>query len=253
MVILNVTAIHSHPRYWGPDSLIWRPSRWIISNHTPAISTDSFVNTSLKITNEKLMEPQPGTFFPWSDGPRVCPGKQYAQVEFVAVISALLRNYRVDPVPLAREDSQGARKRFLATLADCQFNMTLHMKNPEIVAVTWTRRWVEGESIWRAKFYSCFYFICFFLRKKIPGSRRERMSVPSKGEIHLSSQDEISSHLFFWNHKILYRDRFNFQLTTNVFKQVPSYLNGQFFCLKLAKPVLRGSTRKIIGVVYTKK
>ena len=90
--------------------------------------------------DETLLTPKRGTFFPWSDGPRVCPGKKYAQVEFVAVLSTLLRMHRVDPVPKPGEGMEDARQRVLDVLADCGFGLTLYMRKPNSVAIKWTCR-----------------------------------------------------------------------------------------------------------------
>jgi len=39
----------------------------------------------------------------WSAGPRVCPGQKMAQVEFTAVVLALLRKHRIGIVQLEGE------------------------------------------------------------------------------------------------------------------------------------------------------
>ena len=57
--------------------------------------------------------PIKGTFLPWSDGARVCPGKKFAQVEFVALTVALFQDRRVEPMPEAGESVEAARKRML--------------------------------------------------------------------------------------------------------------------------------------------
>lgn len=43
------------------------------------------------------MPPPPIGFYPWSGGPRVCPGQKFAQVEFVAVLACVLRGAKVKP------------------------------------------------------------------------------------------------------------------------------------------------------------
>ncbi|KKY20233.1 putative cytochrome p450 monooxygenase [Diplodia seriata] len=50
--------------------------------------------------------------------PRACPGKKFAQVEHAAVMAALFHSHRVEPVRLAGEDMEQARKR----TADCIAN-----------------------------------------------------------------------------------------------------------------------------------
>ena len=135
MVILNVTAIHTHPKYWGNDSLVWRPSRWIEPKPTVGGET-----TPGSLDDETLHSPEPGTFFPWSNGLRVCPGKRYSQVEFVAVLSTLLRRHRVEPAKMEGESMSEARQRVLDRLTDCKFTMTLHMRDPSSVAMQWIPR-----------------------------------------------------------------------------------------------------------------
>ncbi|KAL8940112.1 MAG: hypothetical protein Q9216_002993 [Gyalolechia sp. 2 TL-2023] len=141
-VILNITAIHTHPQYWGEDSLIWRPSRWIglgdASNDSPPLGGNAMVLARLK--DEDVHQPAPGTFFPWSDGSRVCPGMRYSKVEFVAILSTLLRQHRVAPRRLKNESEEDARRRVLNKLGDCRFAMTLYMADPKSVTLYWTAR-----------------------------------------------------------------------------------------------------------------
>jgi cytochrome P450 len=75
-VILNCSALHTLPSYWGADSLVWRPGRWLDGK-------------------EEIIQPPPGRSNPWTVGPRVCPGKKFSQVEFVAVIARLFQKERL--------------------------------------------------------------------------------------------------------------------------------------------------------------
>lgn len=94
-VSVNSIALHTMPRYWGSDSMVWRPNRWIPCSQDAKGRED-----------EKFLQPTPGSYVPWANGPRICPGKKFSQVEFVAVISCLLRRYRVEPVLLQGESPQ---------------------------------------------------------------------------------------------------------------------------------------------------
>lgn len=105
MLIPNHVAVHTHPRYWGSDCLKWRPSRWIQSK--PSIDSTNIET----LDDECLVTPQKGSFIAWSEGVRNCPGKKFSQVEFVASIAALFRDWRVDPVPEPSESLEMARKR----------------------------------------------------------------------------------------------------------------------------------------------
>lgn len=128
-------ALQTHPRYWGPDSLTWRPSRWVLSSSE---STRSDLST--RLSQESLLMPEKGTFVAWSEGAQSCPGKKFAQVEFVATMAALFRNYRAEPIALGGETPDAARKRVLEVVKDSNVELLLQMQNPESVSVKWSRR-----------------------------------------------------------------------------------------------------------------
>lgn len=93
VVIPSLIALHSHPCYWGEDALVWRPSRWI--EHA-SDSTSADIGT--RLSRERLLVPEKGAYFAWSEGARSCPGNKFAQVEFVATIATLFRSHCVQPV-----------------------------------------------------------------------------------------------------------------------------------------------------------
>ena len=97
-IICTFTSIHSHPRYWGADVDLWRPGRWIKTT-PPAPDAGSEGNGRSVFDRESLSTPPRGSFLPWADGDRVCPGKKFAQVELVGALSALFAGgWRVEPV-----------------------------------------------------------------------------------------------------------------------------------------------------------
>ena len=123
-IYLQLAALHNRPDYWGSDSMIWRPDRWIDSN-----------------AKEGLIEPPSGTFFPWSGGPRICPGKKFSQVEVVAAIAYLFRSHRVGPVLEPGETVEdGSARLFKDTIDDFGLTMTIRLRNPEKVKLAWERR-----------------------------------------------------------------------------------------------------------------
>jgi cytochrome P450 len=125
-ILLNFVTLHSWPRYWGSDSLDWQPDRWITKDNPVA-----------PLSREELFQPAPGMFIPWSSGPRVCPGKKFAQVEFVAVIARLFRKHRVVPFVGAGETLETAKKQIWKSIADSKLEITLQMENPEKVRLVW--------------------------------------------------------------------------------------------------------------------
>ena len=130
-VNINVQALHTDAKTWGPDSLLWRPDRWL--KPSPPVNQPGAVN-------ESFIEPVPGAFIPWADGPRVCLGKKFSQVEFVAVMASLFGRYRVKPVVCSGQNEEEARKACLKMVDDSAISaITLQMRNPRNVALRWER------------------------------------------------------------------------------------------------------------------
>ncbi|KAL9609797.1 MAG: hypothetical protein Q9167_005451 [Letrouitia subvulpina] len=129
-VSINVQALHTDPTTWGSDSLIWRPSRWMVQDPSSRVGV-----------NEHLITPRTGTFIPWADGPRNCPGQKFAQVEFIAVIATLFSSYRVEPV---LEDGQSlgiGQKNLLSMVEGSAISaITLQIQEPRKVALKWEKR-----------------------------------------------------------------------------------------------------------------
>jgi cytochrome P450 len=119
----NATA-QCKEEYWGSDALIWRPDRWIKKEET----------------SEAFVHPMKGSYVPWAHGPRVCPGKKFSQVEFVAVISYLLTDHRVRPVLIRGESEKEALERILRVIKDSHFELAIKMKHPEKLKVRWEKK-----------------------------------------------------------------------------------------------------------------
>lgn len=135
LILPNSMALHTHPRYWGEDALTWRPSRWIVP---PPSERNSDGDLELS-TEESMLVPKQGTFLPWSEGARICPGKKFAQVEFVAVIASLLRTHHVKPIVHFGEDFHHARQRILDIMNDSNMGFSLQIRNPTSASVEWVR------------------------------------------------------------------------------------------------------------------
>ncbi|KAF2100319.1 cytochrome P450 [Rhizodiscina lignyota] len=125
----NVVMLHLDPEVWRDvnhasdpdfvrqskddrdDEFHFRPSRWINPSSSP----------------QPFFQPRKGSFVPWSAGPRVCPGQKMAQVEFTAVMLALLRRHRIDAVPIGQETLTETEARLDATIQDSISILTLQM------------------------------------------------------------------------------------------------------------------------------
>lgn len=128
-VSINSMALHSMPRYWDSDSMVWRPGRWITT-----------VQGEGGLKAEEFFQPVPGSFVPWAHGPRICPGKKFSQVEFVAVISCLLQRHRVELVLLEGESPAQASERILKLVDDSELEVTLKMRHLGEVKLRWTAK-----------------------------------------------------------------------------------------------------------------
>jgi cytochrome P450 len=125
-VIINVAGIHTNPSYWGPHALDFRPDR--------------FITSTGKLDEEVLLQPLNGNFMPWAAGQRVCPGKKFAQVEFVAVIAKLFMKHRVSPVLESGENLAMASERVKKCVLDSGIEVVLKMKHPERVQLAWEKK-----------------------------------------------------------------------------------------------------------------
>ncbi|PSR75303.1 putative cytochrome P450 [Coniella lustricola] len=128
MFIPSYAAVQTDSKYWGPEALEWRPSRWIQEGGKPG--------------HEQFNDIKKGTFLGWSEGARDCPGKKFSQVEFVASMAALFRDWRVDPAPLHdKETREEARARVLDLIEqDSAPVLLLQMLHPEKAPLVWKKK-----------------------------------------------------------------------------------------------------------------
>ncbi|KAM5465926.1 hypothetical protein MauCBS54593_006174 [Microsporum audouinii] len=120
LTIINNTAIHHNEANW-PHPHIIEPRRWLMADPnsfdpTTANTTppdDPLQPATTTVSQPTVTPSRPGTthrrgtFMTFNEGPRSCPGRRFAQVEFVAFFAQLLWDHRlglVDESTAARED-----------------------------------------------------------------------------------------------------------------------------------------------------
>ncbi|KAL8711211.1 MAG: hypothetical protein Q9220_004356 [cf. Caloplaca sp. 1 TL-2023] len=131
-VNLNVQALHTDPKTWGEDSLSWRPTRWFTETSRDGLPLKEHAGS------QTFISPPRGSFIPWADGPRVCPGQKFAQVEFVAVMATLLGSYRVKPILRNGQSDDEGREALMDMVDDSAITaITLQMRHPDRVALCW--------------------------------------------------------------------------------------------------------------------
>ncbi|TGO87147.1 hypothetical protein BPOR_0247g00120 [Botrytis porri] len=131
-IIANSNALHSHPRYWGNNCLEWHPQRWVLAK------TEN--TQSSPVEREYIRIPPKGSYQPWSDSIRTCPGKKFSQVEFVAAMVALFKRNRVEIVREEGKTKEEAKDRVMSVVKDIVIVVLLQMRSPEKVGVRWVSR-----------------------------------------------------------------------------------------------------------------
>lgn len=120
-------SIQVHPTIWGDDALIWRPSRWLEPLRDPS-------------QGEELKSPPLGAFVPWSEGKRVCPGKRFSQVNFVAALAAIFLEFRAEVIPDEGESQEEAQQRTVNVVNDTYAITTVYMRDPGSVKIQMVAR-----------------------------------------------------------------------------------------------------------------
>ena len=100
-MILNIAGLQCNPGYWGETASEFQPKRWENNSYTE------------------------GSFGAFGHGPHACLGRRFSEAEFVAVMSELLRAWRVELVPLGQETGVEAARRVRAAVDNSHTYMTL--------------------------------------------------------------------------------------------------------------------------------
>ncbi|KAG9680391.1 putative P450 monooxygenase, partial [Aureobasidium melanogenum] len=120
---LLTVASGRNPKYWPTlcglnaseaeiekDLSSWKPQRWILdpakkSNSTAAKQQETQQHSDAEediggpqsaVTSSHLLNPERGAFVPFSEGYRSCLGRRFAQIEVMAVLAAIFRDYSVE-------------------------------------------------------------------------------------------------------------------------------------------------------------
>lgn len=120
-VFISQFLIHMDPEYWGPDPEVFRPTRWLDDAG-------------------QLITPAQGTFIPWSEGARVCPGVKMSQVEFVATMATLFRSSKCEVIPTGDlHRTEDLQQRLKDLMANSVSKLTLQFRDPKEVQLRWVQ------------------------------------------------------------------------------------------------------------------
>ncbi|KAI0427612.1 cytochrome P450 [Xylaria sp. FL1042] len=120
-----------------PNTMMCGPSRFI-----KPVDIKCTPDSGRKVAQEEnFRQPKRGTFVGWSESARDCPGRKFSQVEFVATIASLFRDWRVNPVTIEGETIELARERVLDLIkTDSAMVLLQQMLHPERAPLTWSKR-----------------------------------------------------------------------------------------------------------------
>ncbi|KAJ3005725.1 UNVERIFIED_CONTAM: hypothetical protein HDU68_004498 [Siphonaria sp. JEL0065] len=76
-ITIATPGLHFNPKAWGSDATVFRPERFLEDNDEAGKGTSRL------------------GFAPFSEGPRGCLGKKFAQVEFIALLTLISLKYRI--------------------------------------------------------------------------------------------------------------------------------------------------------------
>ncbi|KAI5462569.1 cytochrome P450 [Mariannaea sp. PMI_226] len=113
-ISLVAVSVHRNPRYWpsqpskiykGKDDVNdWVPERWFRKSQDNTgkgdtkteQDSDESGDPEEQVTSAQLFHPERGSYIPFSDGPRSCLGRRTAQVEIIAALAVLFRDYSLE-------------------------------------------------------------------------------------------------------------------------------------------------------------
>lgn len=150
---LNTIALHRNPRFWVPagkteeeaQPLSYRPERWLLEKKQTEgmdFGEEDGLAPEGKDTSKAFYRPYRGSFIPFSDGARACLGRKFANVEFVAILAILFRDYSVELEVKEGETWEDAKRRAWEHVEDSGSVITLQPKGPDI-GVQWVKRGEE--------------------------------------------------------------------------------------------------------------
>ncbi|KAI1414860.1 cytochrome P450 [Hypoxylon sp. FL1857] len=153
LIVPSYLYVQKHAQYWGPDTLKWKPGRWIgnssarYTSQSPIAKScdeEAELNQVIGDGDEEtlLSPPSRGNFLGWSEGARDCPGKRFSHVEWAATIAALFRDWKVQPRLQEHETLAEAHARimdFIEKQTDYG-GLLLQLMHPERLPLVWSPR-----------------------------------------------------------------------------------------------------------------
>ena len=91
-VVVNITGLHYNERCWL-EPHVFEPKRWLCE--APNSYVPSQMSSLPPDPNVRIPGHERGTFLTFSEGPRACLGRRFAQAEFICFFAEVLGNHRM--------------------------------------------------------------------------------------------------------------------------------------------------------------
>ncbi|KAF3010114.1 hypothetical protein E8E14_000853 [Neopestalotiopsis sp. 37M] len=136
MIVVNTSATHRNPAYWRtPTGTNVEGAPYAVSAFDPDQWFDA---------HGKFLVPEPGSYIPFSDGPRGCIGQRFAMVELCVSLAIILKDHNIELAVDGEDDGEGSKWKaardhaFRQLSGGIQYNMTLRIGGK--VPVRFTKR-----------------------------------------------------------------------------------------------------------------
>ncbi|KAH8657208.1 cytochrome P450 monooxygenase-like protein [Tricladium varicosporioides] len=111
MIQLSAVGVQRNSQYWphtsskisnkAHDLDDWVPQRWLNADPSEKKEVKDEWDEAPDVASfdqktSKLFTPSKGSFIPFAEGGRSCPGKRFAQIEITAVLSVIFKTYSVE-------------------------------------------------------------------------------------------------------------------------------------------------------------
>jgi cytochrome P450 len=143
LVSAHFYGLHLSPR-WGRDAAQFDPRRFVSVSSATGEEALYVPPSTAAAKDKEEAEGDTGEGGPmyaaWLFGARICPGKKFSQVEFVAVMACIMSQYRIEVLREQDESEDAAKARLSAVLEEKFFNVSAHLRRPKDAGVTFVRR-----------------------------------------------------------------------------------------------------------------
>jgi cytochrome P450 len=100
LIVVNTSATHRNPAYWEvPLGTPREGGPYAVSSFNPEQWLDR---------DGKFLAPEPGSYIPFSDGPRGCIGQRFAMVELCVSLAMILKDHRIELAATSGDETETA-------------------------------------------------------------------------------------------------------------------------------------------------